>query len=127
LEILVPSESFYTLASAADATRGSSASLAAVAPTGTVTFLDGSTTLGTSAVNAGGAATLSVSTLTVGRHTLTANYAGDGNFAAATAAATVNVNPANPPVQAPTASTWMLTLLGLGLLSVGVRRARARD
>jgi hypothetical protein len=48
-------------------------------PTGTVTFLDGSTVLGSSAVS-GGAATLSVATLALGAHTMTATYSGDANF-----------------------------------------------
>ena len=48
------------------------------APTGgTVQFLDGSTTLGTVALQ-GGAASLSVSTLSVGSHAISAMYSGDG-------------------------------------------------
>jgi hypothetical protein len=53
---------------------------AAVAPAptgGTVQFLDGSTPLGTVAVQ-GGAASLSMSTLSVGTHPITAVYGGDG-------------------------------------------------
>jgi len=53
---------------------------------GTVTFLDGSTTIGAAAVTAG-AATLSTSTLTTGNHSLTASYSGDMNNAASTSAA----------------------------------------
>src|SRR5262249_49260351 len=45
---------------------------AAGAPTGTVTFRDGTTTLGTAQVNAAGQATLAVS-LAVGNHALTAS------------------------------------------------------
>lgn len=52
-------------------------------PGGTVTFLDGSTVLGTVPVT-GGRAQLSVNSLTVGTHTLTASYAGDANFAGST-------------------------------------------
>ena len=44
-------------------------------PTGTVTFLDGTTVLGTAPVNAAGQATLAVS-LGVGNHALTASFAG---------------------------------------------------
>jgi hypothetical protein len=54
-------------------------------PTGTVTFLDGNTVLGTAPVNAG-QATLTVS-LGVGNHALTASFAGTGNFANSTSAA----------------------------------------
>jgi YVTN family beta-propeller protein len=53
------------------------------APTGSVTFFDGSTPL-SSAVTlpASQPARLSVSSLTAGTHSLTAQYSGDGNFAA---------------------------------------------
>ncbi len=46
-------------------------------PTGSVTFLDGATTLGTATINASGQATLTVSTLATGSHSLTASYPGD--------------------------------------------------
>lgn len=48
-------------------------------PTGTVTFLDGATTLGSASLNAQGVATLLVpgSAWTTGTHTLIAGYAGD--------------------------------------------------
>ena len=53
------------------------------AATGTVTFKDGATTLGTGSLVAG-VATYSTSALTVGGHSITAVYAGDGNFTGAT-------------------------------------------
>jgi hypothetical protein len=52
-------------------------------PTGTVNFIDGTTTLGSSSVS-GGVATLTTSTLTVGTHSITATYNGDANFALST-------------------------------------------
>ena len=55
-------------------------------PTGTVTFKDGNTVLGTAAVGATGQATLAVS-LGVGNHALTASYGATGAFAASTSAA----------------------------------------
>lgn len=55
--------------------------------TGTVTFTDGSTTLGSGTLNAGGVATLTTSTLTPGVHSIVANYAGDGNTAASVSTA----------------------------------------
>jgi hypothetical protein len=55
-------------------------------PTGTVTFFDGSTALGSVTVNAAGQATLTVS-LGVGNHMLTASFAGTNDFAASTSAA----------------------------------------
>jgi hypothetical protein len=49
-------------------------------PTGTVTFLDGTTTLGSSSVNGSGDATFSTSILTIGTHNITAVYGGSANF-----------------------------------------------
>ena len=64
------------------------------APTGTVTFLDGTTSLGVATVSSN-AAQLSLSTLSPGSHTITAKYSGDGNFTASTSSAvTQTVNQA---------------------------------
>jgi hypothetical protein len=52
-------------------------------PTGMVTFLDGATPIGTGTV-VNGQATLSISILAVGAHSLTAAYSGDSNFATST-------------------------------------------
>jgi hypothetical protein len=49
-------------------------------PTGTVVFYDGATLLGSGTLNAGGQATFQTSALTVGTHTITAEYGGDGTF-----------------------------------------------
>jgi hypothetical protein len=50
--------------------------------TGSVTFTDGSTQLGTATLNAAGVASLTVPSLAAGNHPLVASYAGDGdNFA----------------------------------------------
>ena len=58
-------------------------------PTGTVTFKDGSTVLGTGTLS-GGVATFSTSTLAVGSHSITATYtSGDGNFNASPASAAI--------------------------------------
>jgi hypothetical protein len=51
--------------------------------TGTVTFKRGATTMGTAQAN-GGTATFSISTLPVNSYSITASYAGDSNYAAAT-------------------------------------------
>jgi hypothetical protein len=56
-------------------------------PTGSVTLLDGATSLGASAIDATGTATFALSTLTIGLHTMTAAYAGDANHAAVTSSA----------------------------------------
>ena len=62
-------------------------------PTGTVTFLNGSTLLGTATLDSSGVATLSTSSLAAGTYSLTAQYAGNANFLSSTsAAASVTVN-----------------------------------
>ena len=63
-------------------------------PTGTVTFLDGTTTIGTG-VLAGGVAMVSTSALVAGGHSLTAAYGGDANNSAGTSTTlTQTVSPA---------------------------------
>ncbi len=54
-------------------------------PTGTVTFLDGSMTLGTGTLTSG-VATFSTTSLSVGTHTITAQYSGDSQFLSSTSA-----------------------------------------
>jgi len=96
-----------TLASSASpSTFGQSVTLTATiqtafggSATGTVTFLDGTTSLGTASVSSN-AAQLSLSALSAGSHSITAKYNGDANFSGSTSAAvaqTVN--------QAPTTTT----------------------
>jgi large repetitive protein len=61
-------------------------------PTGTVTFTDGSTQLGTATLNANGVASLTVPSLAAGNHPLLASYAGDtDNFASTSATLTEGV------------------------------------
>ena len=69
-------------------TAGSSVALTATVaggpgstvPTGTVTFVDGTASIGTGMLNGMGVATLSSTTLAVGVQSITASYAGDTNF-----------------------------------------------
>jgi hypothetical protein len=49
-------------------------------PTGSVSFFDGATLIGTGAIDGTGVATFKTSTLTVGPHAITATYNGDANF-----------------------------------------------
>jgi sugar lactone lactonase YvrE len=63
------------------------------APTGSVSFMDGTTALGSGALDNTGTATLPVSTLHAGIHSLTAVYSGDSNFSGFTS------TPANQTVQ----------------------------
>jgi hypothetical protein len=61
-------------------------------PTGQVTFMDGTTSLGTATLNAAGMATLTTSALPVGAQSIVADYAGDANDAAsASSPITINV------------------------------------
>jgi hypothetical protein len=61
------------------------ATVSPAAATGSVTFLDGTASIGTSALHAG-TATLTVTTLPGGSHTITANYSGDSNYLGSTSA-----------------------------------------
>ncbi len=78
-------------------------------PTGTVTFKDGATSLGSMTLNGTGIAVYTTSTLTVGGHSITASYGGDAaNGGSASSAATVTISAAAPTVAislAPTSIT----------------------
>jgi hypothetical protein len=67
------------------------ATVTGVSPTGTVTFKDGVTVLGTGTLNGSGQATFTTSSLSVGSHSITAVYSGDVNNAAATSAVLTQV------------------------------------
>jgi hypothetical protein len=103
------------------------ASGGAALPTGSATFLDGSTTLGSDALDATGKATLTVSSLAVGGHSLSASYGGNTAFAgSASSPVTVqvtaapspgfsgSVNPASVTVAAGGSATLALTVTPLG-------------
>jgi len=72
-------------------------------PTGTVTFKEGSSSLGAGTLDGSGVATLVISTLLVAAspHSITAVYGGDNNYPVSTSSAVVQVvNKANPSVAA---------------------------
>ncbi|HEV2349701.1 MAG TPA: Ig-like domain repeat protein, partial [Terriglobia bacterium] len=74
-------------------------------PTGTMTFKDGTTTLGTGTINGLGYATYSTSALTLATHSITVVYSGDSNFAPSTSAAlTQSVIAAKPTTTLVTSS-----------------------
>jgi hypothetical protein len=79
-------------ASAATAASGKSVTFTATItgsktlPTGTVTFLDGTTQLGTGTLNSVGVATYATTKLSVATHNITASYPGDVNYLAKTSA-----------------------------------------
>ncbi|MBB5055739.1 sugar lactone lactonase YvrE [Granulicella aggregans] len=60
--------------------------LQGIQPTGTITFKDGATVLGTGLIN-GGTATFDTASLSVGTHSIIASYAGDGSTQAITSSA----------------------------------------
>ncbi|MCI0347888.1 MAG: Ig-like domain-containing protein, partial [Acidobacteriales bacterium] len=60
--------------------RADVTSAASTSPTGTVFFKDGLTPIGTQALDDGGTALFSTSTLTAGFHNITVTYDGDANF-----------------------------------------------
>jgi hypothetical protein len=66
-------------------------------PTGTVTFSDGATTVGTASLDNYGQAMFITSTLTVGSHAITANHGEDPNFLGSRSMLTQTVNPNTPP------------------------------
>lgn len=66
-------------------------------PSGSVTFLDGATSIGTGTI-ANGQAVLTTSTLSVGSHNISASWAGDENYAPAKSPVLAQVvNPATSP------------------------------
>ena len=56
-------------------------------PTGTVTFIDGTSAIGSVALDVSGRATFMVSNLAAGAHTITAQYSGDSTYSGSTSAA----------------------------------------
>jgi hypothetical protein len=75
----------------ATVTATASGGNAAPNPTGTVTFLDGTTLIGTGVLSASGVATLTTSALAVGSHSITASYAGTGAISPSTSPILVQV------------------------------------
>ncbi|MCC6629776.1 MAG: Ig-like domain repeat protein [Chloroflexi bacterium] len=71
-------------------------------PTGTVTFKEGATTLGTGTLNGSGVATLNNLKLPLGAHTITAEYGGDAGYVprSTSTAYTVNKSDTNVVVTA---------------------------
>jgi arabinogalactan endo-1,4-beta-galactosidase len=103
------------LSAPATSLTGSSVTLSATvtgttgtpSPTGQVTFLDGTTMLGSSSLSSSDVAAFTTSSLAVGSHNLTANYAGDANNAPSTS------------------NTVMLTVTGTPDFSVSLSPASA--
>jgi len=64
----------------------------ASSPTGKITFLDGSTVLGSAQLNSSGSASFTSAGIAVGTHSITAAYEGDANFLAGNSAAAVSLS-----------------------------------
>jgi hypothetical protein len=92
-------------------------------PSGTVSFYDGTTKLGSGALNSSKQATFTTSALTVGTHNITAQYSGDVNYVVTTSPVVVHTVTAggqpdymltpSPPaktVNAGTSATFTITL-----------------
>ena len=99
-------------------------------PTGSVIFRDGAANIGQGTLNAQGVATLSISSLAVGPHTLTAVYQGDSSYLTSTSApplvetislATTGLTLASPanPVDVGTTVTFTSVLTGNGVAPTG--------
>ena len=95
-EVIVQKAATTTMlsSSAASAVSGTLVTLTATVtssstgtPTGTVTFLQGATTLGTGTLNGSGVATLQIGTLAVGSDPIVASYGGDATFLGSNSAA----------------------------------------
>ena len=90
--------------------------------TGTMTFLDGATVLGTAPLDATGTATLVVSSLAAGSHNLSSNYSGDavlqassgGPMIVAIADFTMQAQPNSLTLAAGQNGTAMLSILPIG-------------
>ncbi len=98
-------------------------------PTGTVTFLNGSTSIGSSALNASGQATLSTSSLAMGTSNISAVYAGNSNVTGSTSsilqqvvgkASTTTILTSNPTAANLNQSvTFTATVSGVGGVPTG--------
>jgi hypothetical protein len=90
--------------------------------TGTMTFLDGTTVLGTAPLDSTGTATLVVSSLVAGSHSLSSSYSGDaalqpssgGPMIVAVTDFTMQAQPASLTLTAGQAGTTTLTILPIG-------------
>lgn len=77
-----PAANGQTITLVATVTKASGIAL----PTGTVTFKEGSTVLGTGTLNGSSQASLAVSSLSAGAHSITALYGGETKYSASTSA-----------------------------------------
>jgi len=106
--------------------NAASASVAS-APSGTVVLSENGTVFANVPLNANGQATYSLSTLSVGSHTITVNYSGDATTAPASSTLVQQVGAAALVSSAPALSPMAMLLLGFGFVGVaGYGFARTR-
>ena len=99
----------------------------AVKPTGSVTFYDGSTSLGTVTLNAKGIASLKTSSLTVGSHKITAIYSGSTNLTGSTSNTLAQTITAKyETLLASGIATSTVTVLNLSQLNTIIEEAEKR-
>ena len=102
------------------ASAAKAATAVAAIPTGSVTFSDGATVLGTVPLNASGVATFTAATLAYGGHTLTARYSGDASAAVVIITAVQRVEPTAEPALPVPISGWLVLLMAALLAVMGV-------
>jgi uncharacterized repeat protein (TIGR03803 family) len=114
-----------TIFSGATVTLTATVSGSGSTPTGSVTFNDGQTVLGTGALNGSGVATLTTTSLvSPGAHSITAVYGGDTNYLGSTssietvivnaATFTFSVSPASQTISNGTSASYTLTVTPSG-------------
>ncbi len=100
---LTPTTTTLTVAPGNTVAQGTTVTLTATVsasstPAGSVTFMDGTTALGTATLDGSGMAAFPTNALSVGVHTITAVYGGSSTFAGSTSpAVAVTVNPQTLP------------------------------
>jgi RHS repeat-associated protein len=117
LKLIDAASSILLYSSPNPARTGSPVTLTAIVTgagaTGTVTFSDGAIVLGAVPINASGVAKLTVPTLAVATHSITANYSGDATHVPASVTVTLVVNPA--PKNTVTTLSTAATIVGATL------------
>jgi arabinan endo-1,5-alpha-L-arabinosidase len=105
------------------------ATVAGIAPTGSVSFSDGATVLGSSSLSSAGSASFLASSLAVGTHLITAAYGGDAtNAPSSSSAVTVTVQQTPPAVTSVTLTASASSLpqgLPLELVALATRNSSA--
>jgi hypothetical protein len=89
-------------------------------PTGIVTFYDGASSIGSSALNGSGIAAITTSALTPGSHTITATYSGDRTLNTSTSSPLTQIVLVPTPALGPMAVAALF--LALALVGVLVRQ-----